>query len=303
MRKGRSWIGPSAAALALCALSACGTGAALPTAGADVCSCLFVEECSDGAVDLGDSAGSAAPDVDAGPAGFVRIEPGTFVMGSPPDEPGRHSLERQRTVTISRAFWLGSREVTIAEWEEVMGPRPAAFAAPPGEPVMFLSWSDATALANARSRREGLEECFVDHRFTSVACLGYRLPTEAEWEYAARAGSTAATLEPQWAYAWYRPNATLILHPGGKKSPNAWGLYDMLGNVREPCIDDNLPYQTKTPHIDPVVVGDKLSKISRGGDITTEGLSLRFALREHASFDSTWWTLGVRLARTIPPGE
>ena len=169
------------------------------------------------------------------PAGYVRLPAGTFVMGSPPDEPGRDPGEVQHTVTITRPFWLKTTEVTQAQWQALMGNNPSLFAACGADcPAETVTWFEAVAYVNARSRAENLQECYVlsgcdgNHpgaamRCDSVAfphgtaCTGYRLPTEAEWEYAARAGTQSAIWSGDLAFtvcelpepalarvAWYR---------------------------------------------------------------------------------------------------
>jgi formylglycine-generating enzyme required for sulfatase activity len=186
---------------------------------------------------------------------LVFIPPGTFTMGSPTNEADRYDWEGPQTaVTISRGFWMGSFEVTQGEYLAVMGINPSHFTTidassipiPPdlSRPVETVSWDNAIsycAKVTERERGAGrLPGAFV-----------YRLPTEAEWEYAARAGSTTRFSygdDPDYtnlpSYAWYVDNGGQTTHPVGQKLPNPWGLYDMQGNVREWCQDwwsDSLP--------------------------------------------------------------
>jgi formylglycine-generating enzyme required for sulfatase activity len=147
-------------------------------------------------VSVGSAAGasSTAPKPADCPAGYVRIARGTFMMGSPPDEGGREDDETQHRVTITRAYCMKATEVTHGEWQAVMGSNPSEFTSCGANcPVENVSWEEAVGYANALSRREGLPECYSDSTFSGLSCKGYRLPTEAEWEYAARAGTTAAT--------------------------------------------------------------------------------------------------------------
>jgi formylglycine-generating enzyme required for sulfatase activity len=208
--------------------------------------------------DLGDLGGSdvqpgdtCSGDLTAPAEGFVRIAGGTFTMGSPSSELGWDSDETQHEVTLTRDFWLQTTEVTQGAYQALMGSNPSSFTACGAScPVEQVSWYDAIAYANARSRAEGLPECYdgegnVIGGTTVYECCGYRLPTEAEWEYAARAGMSTATYrgdltgdpfscDPQPSLdsiAWFCGNAGDQTQVVGGKAPNAWGLYDMLGNV------------------------------------------------------------------------
>ena len=158
-------------------------------------------------------------------AKFVLIPAGTFMMGSPDDEIGRMDYETLHQVTISKHFYLQITPVTQRQWEVVMGNNPSHFK---GEnlPVEMVSWEDVQEYIQKLNERAG------DAR--------YRLPTEAEWEYACRAGSNGRycfgddeTMLSE--YAWYKTNSSQETHPVGLKRPNAWGIYDMTGNVREWC--------------------------------------------------------------------
>ena len=156
---------------------------------------------------------------------FVLIEPGTFQMGSRSGEAGRHDDEVRHQVTLSQAYYLGKYEVTQGQWAAVMGDNPSRFSNCGRTcPVEHVSWDDVQEFIRELNRREGANV--------------YRLPTEAEWEYAARAGTqtayhfgTAANRLGQ--YGWYQDNSGDQTHPVGGKRPNGWGLYDMLGNVWE----------------------------------------------------------------------
>jgi formylglycine-generating enzyme required for sulfatase activity len=155
------------------------------------------------------------------------IPAGEFDMGSPADEKGREEDEMLHRVRITRDFRIGVTEVTQAQWKAVMGERRGQF---DGDnlPVEDCSWKDAVAFCARLSKKEGKT---------------YRLPTEAEWEYACRAGATGrfggARLDD---LAWYDDNSDGRTHPVAAKKPNAWGLCDMHGNVAEWCADYYGPY-------------------------------------------------------------
>lgn len=174
------------------------------------------------------------------PKDMVFIPPGTFRMGSPTNEVDRYPDENpQSLVTISHGFWMGKYEVTQAEYLAVMGNNPSHFTGDPNRPVDSVTWSDATNYCAKLTERE--RERAAGRITASVA---YRLPTEAEWEYACRAGTTTRFSygdDPDYSklsdYAWYRQNAGFVTHAVGQKLPNPWGLYDMYGNVWEWCQD------------------------------------------------------------------
>ena len=158
---------------------------------------------------------------------FRLIKPGTFLMGSPEDEPGRFDDETQHEVTITESFWIGDSPVTREFWEEVMGKNPSHFKGPQN-PVEQVSWHDC---ADFCSKLQGL--------FPGTM---FRLPTGKEWEYSCRAGTTGATYAEFLGceigdIAWHSRNSNRQTHPVKKKLPNPWGLYDMFGNVSERCFN------------------------------------------------------------------
>jgi len=165
----------------------------------------------------------------------VLVEPGEFLMGSPPSEDGRWENEHQHRVRIRRAFRIDRAPVTESLWADVMceGQRSAM-------PKRWVSWYDACAFCNARSVRDGLAPAYhIDGQRVSWRreADGWRLPTEAEWEYSCRAGTTGARYGELNEIAWYAGNSGSTCHPVGRKMPNPWGLYDTLGLVWEWCWD------------------------------------------------------------------
>ena len=154
---------------------------------------------------------------------MIWCEPGSFMMGSPLAERGRFDDEPQHQVTLTKGFWLGKYEVTQKQWQSVMGDNPSKFK-DPDRPVESVSWEDC----NAFIRR-------LNVTLGGVA----RFPTEAEWEYACRAGNTSAISGTGLLseMAWYDANSGNETHPVGKNHPNAWGFFDMHGNVLEWCYD------------------------------------------------------------------
>jgi len=250
------------------------------------------------------------------PEGYVRIAPGTFMMGSPTGEEGRDRNEFQHSVTITRAYCMKATEVTQGEWQAVMGSNPSEFKNCGANcPVEQVNWDDAVGYANALSRREGLPECYAGSTFTGYAgstftgltCTGYRLPTEAEWEYAARAGTTAATYGKLDSVAWVSTlsgiprayvKAPSTTHLVRQKLPNAWGLYDMLGNVWEWTGDWYGTYPATVT--DPTGPTTGSVRVRRGGSLYHEARSVRAAIRSYRTPDHRSTILGFRLVKTAP---
>lgn len=170
------------------------------------------------------------------PTNMVFIPANKFLMGSPTNESGRDTNEGPQTlVTLSRGFWIGKYEVTQAEYLAVTGTNPSEFPGDLSRPISTVSWPDATNYCWLLTGRE-----LAAGRIPAGS--RYRLPTEAEWECAARAGtSTRFSYGDDDAdlglYAWTMSNAGLKVHPVGQKLPNPWGLYDMYGNVWEWTLD------------------------------------------------------------------
>ncbi len=240
------------------------------------------------------------------PDGFVLIPAGSFMMGSPNNESDRSSDEGPQTrVTISRPFLMKTTEVTQGEWKSVMGSNPSYFSKCGDNcPVEQVSWFDAVEYCNGLSSREGFEHCYEINgqnvRFKGLSCKGYRLPTEAEWEYAARAGSTGARYGDIDAIAWYDDNSGNTTHPGGRKSPNAWGLYDMLGNVWEWCWDWYTDKYAGGSVMDPTGSSLGSTRVIRGGSWVSFARRVRAANRNYFVPGSRYNVLGLRVVRSIP---
>jgi formylglycine-generating enzyme required for sulfatase activity len=205
------------------------------------------------------------------PTNMIFIPPGTFRMGSPTNEVDRWDWEGPQTaVTISRGYWLGKYEVTQGEYLAVMGSNPSYFSTNNGYaedlnlPVEQVSWNEATNYCATLTQRE-----------RSAGRIGtdsvYRLPTEAEWEYACRAWTSTRFSygdDPGYTnltgYAWYSGNSADMTHPVGQKLPNPWGLHDMHGNVFEWCQDwwGNYPGRIA---VDPQGPATGSRRVIRGG--------------------------------------
>ena len=238
---------------------------------------------------------------------LVWISPGTFTMGSPPDEADRGETEGPQTVvTISRGFWMGKFEVTQGEYEAVMGSNPSYFQPPnatadTNRPAESVSWDDAVAYCAALTQRER-----AAGRITTNAV--YRLPTEAEWEYACRAWtSTRFSYGDDLGYtnltnyAWYSDNSGGTTHPVGQKLPNPWGLYDLHGNVWEWCQDwfDTYPGGIA---LDPQGPATGSTRVVRGGNWlywNGRARDCRSAYRDYSGYGSG--LIGFRVV--LAPGQ
>ncbi len=244
------------------------------------------------------------------PAGFVLCMPTQFYRGSPPDEYCREGDEDRHLVTLTKPYFIAIYETTQQLWVSIMGDNPSYFDDDPQRPVENISWYDAVEFCNALSVNQGLEQCYTIQGSTVIwntSADGYRLPTEAEWENACRAGTQTAYYngdnlgcdeDPNLAtIAWYWWNSSRT-SPVGLKWENDWGLYDMLGNVWEHCWDwyDNYP----SGHvIDPVGPLQGQFKVQRGGMWNGCAGYCRSANRHYADPNYEANNLGMRLARTV----
>ncbi|MBI1917315.1 MAG: formylglycine-generating enzyme family protein [Planctomycetes bacterium] len=218
---------------------------------------------------------------------FVRIPPGKFLMGAPANERDRGKDEEpQHEVEITRPFFMGVTEVTQGEYEKIMGTNPAVFGRNPDHAVENVSWDEAVEFCRRLS--ELPEE--------KAAGRVYRLPTEAEWEYACRAGTTTPYSFGEGAaindYCWFYFNSRSepdqaglrkqsdVVPAVGQKKPNAFGLYDLHGNVREWCADwYDKDYYRNSPSRDPPGPGEGVFRVVRGGSRSDGPMACRSAAR------------------------
>jgi formylglycine-generating enzyme required for sulfatase activity len=218
---------------------------------------------------------------------LVLVPAGEFAMGSPGSDPDASADEMpQHRVRISTPFYLSKYEVTQDQYEQVMGDNPSAFKGDGRLPVERVTWFDAVAFCNKLSEREKLAPYYevAGLEATILGGNGYRLPSEAEWEYACRAGTTTRYSFGDDAtklgdYAWYEDNSkvggTWQTHPVGQKKPNAWGLHDMYGNVQEWCWDwFDLAYYKQMSKVDPIGPETGVDGILRGERVLRGGSHL-----------------------------
>ena len=224
------------------------------------------------------------------------IPAGRFLMGSPEDEPGRDIDESPlHEVVITKGFWMGVYEVTQQEYESVTGTNTSYFANWPNQPVEQVSWDEAVLFCQKltdQQREAG----------RLPAGHAYRLPTEGEWEYAARAGTnTAFSFGEDPAHlelpnhAWYLRNADFATHPVGGRVPNAWGLYDMHGNVSEWVLDWYDSYPDVGTVTDPTGPSQGTDHVMRGGSFYDDAETCRSAYRLIGWTSDRFYNVGFRV--------
>ncbi len=248
---------------------------------------------------------------------LVRIEPGSFQMGTTKEQidqllrlfrdserEGFDAEQPQHLVKITRPFYLGTHPVTQGQYKAIMGSNPSHFKGSDDLPVENVSWLDAVSFCNKMSEKDK-RTAFYRINGTDVADVGgngYRLPTEAEWEYACRAGS--ATLFPfgddagkLGEHAWCFSNSQSKTHLVGQKSPNAWGLYDLLGNVYEWCADwYDEKYYAWSSAADPPGASGASYRVFRGGCWHFDAGGCRPAARAGNAPETRGSCVGFRVA-------
>jgi len=213
---------------------------------------------------------------------FVKIPAGTFMMGT---SGGDKDEQPAHSVTISSAFYMATTVVTQAQWQAVMGSN-VSYIKGDNLPVENVSWDDCQQFISRLNERDPGK--------------GYRLPTEAEWEYACRAGNRGERYGDIDAIAWYDKNSGHTTHPVGQKQPNAWGLYDMNGNVWQWCQDwYKEEFYSNSPSQDPQGPSIGLERVYRGGSWNTTAWDVRSAFRSFLAPDHRYFCLGLRVVAGI----
>jgi formylglycine-generating enzyme required for sulfatase activity len=279
--------------------------------------------------DLGSVASDERPGA-APPGNWIQVKNGTFVMGSPDDEPCRALNEAQQQVTLTHDLEVQTTEVTWQQFKDVMGyTLMSTDECGPDCPVNNVTWSEAAAYCNALSRLSGRAECYgctdpgsapaliscrepFGYDGDLYTCDGYRLPTAAESEYLARAGTNSAypggandplacecdpldvNLDP---VAWYCGNSSGARHPVGKKLANAWGIHDLLGNVAEWCNDG---YETASPEVPVQDPTGPMGASLRGGSYASKARDVRPARHAVWLASSRSDEVGFRCIRVLP---
>ncbi len=285
---------------------------------------------------------NAAQVLAAAPAGYALVNAGTFVMGSPTSETGRRANETQRQVTLTKSFLISKTELTWGDWSSTRANAAAygfndmssgssgsvSSAASNQQPVTSVTWWDAIKWCNLRSLMEGKTPAYYTtstYNASTVfkngngavsfnaAANGYRLPTEAEWEYACRSGSAAAfylgdisrwDVDPTlngiaWYYYNQTPVGTYATKEVGRLQPNNYGLYDTLGNVWEWCYDGNSLVPGSAAQTDPIAPSTGDTRGLRGGAVFNSAYHCRAGLSEVNSGSSNYW--GFRPVLTVAP--
>ncbi len=226
---------------------------------------------------------------------MMPISAGTFTMGSPSGESGRGKDEVAHRVTLTKPFWLGATEVTQGQWEALMGNNPSSFKnVGKNAPVESVSWQEAMTYGLKLTERE---------RAAGRLPAGYEytLPTEAQWEYACRAGTTGPYAGDLAAMGWYDSNSGKTTHAVGQKQANAWGLYDMHGNVLEWCLDMYGDYPSSSVTDPAGALGT--SRVNRGGSLGSTAQYARSAYRGSSPSRLPFNSIGFRVALSAVEGE
>jgi formylglycine-generating enzyme required for sulfatase activity len=220
------------------------------------------------------------------------IPPGEFLMGSPEDEKDRYNDETQHLVEITQGFWLAKTQTTQAEWGAVVSNNPRSSHFKGGDlPVERVSWLD---ICGDESRMGGFLGAI---NRTASAGERFDLPTEAQWEYAARAGTIGPRYDDLDEISWLCGKSGGKTHPGGQKRPNAWGLHDMLGNVWEWCADWHDEYPDGVA-ADPAGPSSGSGRVVRGGSWIDNADGCRAANRPYHNPTFSNGAIGFRPARS-----
>lgn len=250
---------------------------------------------------------------------MIAVDPGTFTMGGIGGFFGGGSLAKpQHQVTLTRGMWVGTYEVTQAEYEAVMGANPSTFKNPT-HPVTDIDSYQMMEFCNRLSAMHGYDKVYVIHPGSNETrsvewnwdANGYRLPVEAEWEYFARAGTTENSYAGNFqlsnendldAYAWWRTYApeqggSSTTRPVGLKPANPWGLHDILGNVSEACFDSKRIYDAN-PVADPVGMPVGRDNVRRGGSYLGDSDNSNCTSRVVIPYPAVFASVGFRVVRT-----
>lgn len=231
---------------------------------------------------------------------FVWVHAGTYYTGR---SMYKNTQPRQK-ITVDQGFYIGRTEVTQEEWSDVMGTNPSGFV---GRtlPVENVTWFDAVDYCNARSRKEGLTPVYTHDKnkvLWNQGADGYRLPTESEWELAARGGAQGGRYQYSGTNdineaAWYRANSDTKTHPVGSKKANELGLFDMSGNVWEWCWDWYDEERRHAMPTEPPDTAEALHRVLRGGSWSTGESYLSIAYRGHSAAQDRYSSIGFRVIR------
>ena len=229
---------------------------------------------------------------------FSYIPAGSFMMGSRSDATGRSFERPEHRVTLTKPFLMLRTEVTQLQYLVVKGRNPSKSPNGMNYPVENVSWFNAVDFCNELSKLDGLPPAYKGDAFNKdliPGSPGYRLPTEAEWEYAAKAGTTGDLYGDLDSIAWHQNDAT---HPVAQKTPNAWNLYDMLGNVNE-WVNDVPTRYSEADQVDPQGLSTGAMRALRGGGFNYGANLIRASFRDTSLPDYKSGSFGFRICRTL----